>query len=158
MYFWWDFWHLGIVRLDPCDMNAPRITAAKKTPARQASLKSVLAASGQAARDETPNLKGRGVKFDNTLNLGHVITLMVTAAAMVTGWADLRASDRENSTAISVVESRQKESNQQISKSLEDIKDTQKETARLLQTLQTDVGVLRGRAAAGDSPSRPSGR
>ena len=115
----------------------------------EARVKELLAASGKVAREEAPPLIARtAVRFDGTINLGHILT----AAAMLTAGAsayfnldkrvDLQARD------IADVAKRAQDSTDRVLKELSDQRDTMKDTNRTINSIQNDVALLRGRAAA----------
>lgn len=58
--------------------------------------------------------QSRRPRFDPTVNLGHILTMLMMGAALLTMWTNLRVSTAESNSRITVLEASQKKTDDTI--------------------------------------------
>jgi hypothetical protein len=119
-----------------------------------ADVQNILSASGRAARDEAPPLVARTpVRFDGTINLGHVLTSVAMLVSGAGAYFNLDKRVDINARDIAAVDKRATENVERVLKASDEIRDQQKDMARTLQSIQTELALLRARAPADAVPA-----
>ena len=82
------------------------------------------------------NMMGQKVKFDPTLNLGHLLTTASLIGTVVFAYSDLKSTDEQHATRIVAVE-------RQIDMSA----GAQRQILETLATIREDIATLKERTA-----------
>lgn len=118
-------------------------------PMTETRVREILAASGKVAREEsTPPPARSPVRFDGTINLGHILTAAAMLTAGASAYFNLDKRVELQARDIADVDKRAQDSATQVLKALDDLRDQVKDTSRTVNSIQNDVALLRGRAAA----------
>lgn len=60
--------------------------------------------------------QSRKPRFDPTVNLGHIMTMLMMGAALLTMWTNLKVSTAQSDSRIAVLEKSQQETKETITK------------------------------------------